>query len=60
MFAFDATEKAVVDNRSRVWTAVAQSELGVVAEMARCLREIGAGRWPKKPEPRSLAGGPGT
>ena len=28
------------------WTAVARSEEGVVREMARCLREIAAGRVP--------------
>ena len=46
MYAFDQTEKPKVGRRSREWTAVAQSEDGVVREMARCLREIGAGRVP--------------
>jgi hypothetical protein len=32
---------------SREWMAVAHTEEGVVLEMARCLREIGAGRVPK-------------
>jgi hypothetical protein len=46
MFAFDPSEKAVMGQRARQWTAV-PTELGVVREMARCLRELGAGRWPK-------------
>ncbi len=47
MFAFDTTEQAVVGKRSREWTAVHPTEVGVVREMARCLRERGAGRWPR-------------
>ena len=44
MYAFDPSERAKVGLRSREWTAVARTELGAVREMARCLREIGAGR----------------
>ncbi len=47
MFAFDPSEKAVVGKRSREWSAVHPSEVGVIREMARCLRELGAGRWPR-------------
>ena len=47
MHAFDTREKAVEGKRSREWTAVGQSELLVVQEMARCLGELKAGRWPK-------------
>lgn len=47
MFAFDPSERPVVGLRSREWTAVAKSEEAVVREMARCLREIAAGRVPR-------------
>lgn len=47
MYAFDPTERPKVGQRSREWTAVAPTEERVVIEMARCLREIGAGRVPK-------------
>ena len=30
-----------------LWTAIALTEVGVVREMARCLREIGEGRVPE-------------
>jgi hypothetical protein len=33
--------------RKREWTAIAATEEAVVAEMARCLAEISAGRVPK-------------
>jgi hypothetical protein len=46
-YALDPAERAVVDVRKREWTAVAQTEEGVVREMARCLAEISAGRVPK-------------
>jgi hypothetical protein len=46
MYAFDPREVPKVGHRSREWTAVAMTEEGVVREMARCLREIGAGRVP--------------
>lgn len=47
LHAFDPSERAVVGVRSREWTAVASTDEGVVLEMARCLREIAAGRAPK-------------
>ncbi len=45
-YAFDTRERHKAGRRSREWTAVAQSELDVVREMARCLRLIGEGRVP--------------
>lgn len=47
LHAFDPSERPVVGLRSREWTAIADSEEGVVREMARCLREIGHGRAPR-------------
>ena len=47
MYVFDQTEKPKVGNRSREWTAVGQTEAECIREMARCLREISAGRVPK-------------
>jgi hypothetical protein len=47
MYAFDPSERAKLGLRSREWTAVHPTEEGVVREMARCLREISAGRVPK-------------
>lgn len=47
MYAFDTTERAHVGKRSREWTAMGQTEVECVREMARCLREIGNGRVPK-------------
>ena len=47
MYAFDPSERPKVGLRSREWTAVTQTEEGVVREMARCLRGISAGRVPK-------------
>ncbi len=47
MYAFDPSERPTVGLRSREWTAVAESEEGVVREMARCLAEIKAGRAPR-------------
>jgi hypothetical protein len=46
-YAFDPSEMPKVSVRSREWTAVAQTEIGVVREMARCLREISAGPAPR-------------
>ena len=46
-YAFDQTEKAHIGKRSREWTAVGETEVECVREMARCLREIGARRPPK-------------
>jgi len=36
-----------MSKRSREWTAVGETEVECVREMARCLREIGNGRVPK-------------
>ena len=47
MYALDTREKAKHGRRSRERTAVADSELGVVQEMARCLRLIREGRVPE-------------
>ncbi|MEP7360735.1 MAG: hypothetical protein ABI744_04060 [Chloroflexota bacterium] len=46
-YAFDTTEKAHIGKRSREWTAVGQTEVERVREMARCLRDIGEGGVPK-------------
>jgi hypothetical protein len=46
-YAFDTRERAKAGHRSREWTAVAVSELEVVREMTRCLRDIREGRVPK-------------
>lgn len=45
-YAYDPRETPKVGKRSREWTAIADSEVGVVKEMARCLEELGQGRWP--------------
>ena len=47
LYAFDPSERAKSGHRSHEWTAIAESEEAVVREMARCLREIAAGRAPK-------------
>lgn len=47
MYAFDTREKAHIGKRSREWTAIARSEELVVLEMARCLRELAAGKVPR-------------
>ena len=47
MYAYDPAERPKVGLRRREWTSVAATEEGVLAEMARCLREIAAGRVPK-------------
>ena len=47
MYAFDQTEKAHLGRRSREWTAVGQTEEECIRVMARCLREISAGRVPR-------------
>jgi hypothetical protein len=43
LYAFDPSERAVVGVRSREWTAIGSTELGVVREMARCLALIREG-----------------
>ena len=45
MYALDQRE--LPDIETRAWTAEAPTEDLVVFEMARCLREIDAGRVPK-------------
>jgi hypothetical protein len=47
MYAFDPSQRLVVGKRSREWTAVGPTELRCVEEMARCLGELKAGRWPQ-------------
>jgi hypothetical protein len=46
-WAYDAREKPKVGKRSREWTAVGRTEVDCIRELARCLREIGDGRWPR-------------
>ena len=56
-YAFDTRERHKHGRRTREWTAVAQSELEVVREMARCLLLIRRGPDPdleKRPD------GPGS
>ena len=47
MYAYDTTEKAEIGRRSREWTAVVESEVECVLEMARCMREISEGKVPR-------------
>ncbi len=47
LYPFDPTEKPKVGHRSREWTAVHPTQIGVIRGMARCLGEIAAGRVPK-------------
>ncbi len=44
LYAYHPSERAVVGVRRREWTAIADTEEAVVREVARCLREIAAGR----------------
>ena len=46
-YAFDPAERAQAGARSREWTAVAQSEVEVICELARCLRLIREGSVPE-------------
>jgi hypothetical protein len=46
-YAFDTTEDVPITARSREWTSVAPTQERVIREMARCLREIAAGRVPR-------------
>lgn len=46
-YAFDPTERPEVGTRSREWVAVGPTEVACVREMAYCLRELRAGRWPR-------------
>ncbi len=47
MYAFDPSERAIAGARSREWTTIGQTEVECLLEMARCLREISAGRAPR-------------
>jgi hypothetical protein len=47
MYVFDPSQPPDMATRFREWTAAALTEVGVLREMARCLREIGGGRAPK-------------
>ena len=47
MYAYDPHELAAVGERSREWTAAGVTELDVLNEMARGLRDISEGRVPK-------------
>ena len=46
-YAYDQSETPVVCKREREWTAVGPTEVRCVQEMARCLAELKAGRWPR-------------
>ena len=46
-YAYDPADRPVNGKRNREWTAVAQTEVGVVRELARCLTEIAEGHWPR-------------
>lgn len=46
MYASDPAEKPRKGVRQHEWSAMADSEVRVVREMARCLAEIKAGRVP--------------
>jgi len=43
VYAFDTTERVAIGKRSREWTAVGQTEVECVREMARCLRILAEG-----------------
>ena len=47
LYAYDQREVPKVGVRSPEWTAVGATEVDVLLEMARCLRELGAGRVPR-------------
>ena len=47
IYAFDPGERPRAGLRSREWHTAHPTEIGVVHEMARCLREIREGRVPK-------------
>ena len=46
-YAFDQRERAVNGARSRERSAIGATEVECLLEMARCLRELGAGRVPR-------------
>jgi hypothetical protein len=45
-YAFDSFEVPKVGVRSKEWTAIGATEVECLVEMARCLRELDAGRVP--------------
>ena len=47
LYAFDQAERVKAGKRIRAWTGEHPTEIGVVREMARCLREISEGRVPR-------------
>ncbi len=47
MYGWDRKEVPKVGVRSKEWTAVGATEVECLREMARCLRELGAGRVPR-------------
>jgi hypothetical protein len=47
LYAWRPESKLRVGKRTEQWTAVGPTEEAVVRELARCLREIAAGRVPK-------------
>lgn len=46
-YAWLPTLRAGGGRPRKEWTAIGATEAGVVVEMARCLGEIGQGRWPE-------------
>lgn len=46
-YAYDPSERPKAGGRSREWTAIGNSEIEVICDMARCLREIAAARVPR-------------
>jgi hypothetical protein len=47
LYAYDAAEQVDIRVRTREWTAVHPTEIGVIHEMKRCLQEIKAGGMPE-------------
>lgn len=46
-YAFDTSERPKAGKRTREWSAIAPTEVGVILSMERCPREVRAGRVPK-------------
>jgi len=46
-YAYDPSEQPKAGKRSREWIAIGPTEVACVREMARCLCELGEGRWPR-------------
>ena len=47
LYAWMPSERLRVGHRTNEWTAVGQTEVECVGQMARCLRIIGAGEVPR-------------